>query len=66
MMFGGFLLFVLLIGLVAWLATSGRRDAGTPRFSGVHPAALDIVRERYARGEIDQDEYKRLIADLKS
>jgi len=68
MMFGGVLLFALLLGLVVWLATSGRRYYGTEsqRPLAAHSTALDIVRERYARGEIDQEEYKRLLADLKS
>jgi putative membrane protein len=29
-------------------------------------AAVDIVAERYARGEIDEDEYRRRLAELRS
>jgi len=57
------LLALLLVGIVAglrWLTGSaGQRAAGfgTDR-------ALDLLRERYARGEIDRDEFQRLRQDL--
>jgi putative membrane protein len=51
---------VVIIGLVAairWLARQGRE----PRRDD---AALDILRQRYARGEIDRDEYETKKRDL--
>ena len=66
MMFGGFLFVALLIGLVVWLANSGRRAPVYAGSAAPRSAALDIVRERYARGEIDREEYQRLQDDLRT
>lgn len=51
------LFFVGLAVLVAWLF------ANTSRSSGRDPA-LDILRERYARGEIDRDEFEQKRREL--
>lgn len=40
-------------------AGSGEKREGTP-----HQEALDILAERYARGEIDRDEYEKKKRDL--
>jgi len=59
----GFMLLVwavVIVGLVAairWLARQGRE----PRRED---AALDILRQRYARGEIDREEYETKKRDL--
>lgn len=66
MMFGGLFLLALFVGLVVWLAGSGRRYPAGPTTVTGHSTALDIVRERYARGEIDRDEFQRLLNDLKT
>jgi putative membrane protein len=53
------LLWVAVIGLVIWGAialtrrSSDRHDAGKP-------TALEIARERYARGEISQEEFDQI------
>ena len=47
--------FGALIAGVWWLAS---------RYRGRGPAALDILRERYARGEISQEEFERQRRDL--
>lgn len=61
MLFGSIwtlVLLALLIGLAVRIATTGswsqirRRDP------------VDIARERYARGEIDRDEFERIRHDL--
>ncbi len=64
-MFGGLMMVVfwgLVIGLIvlAVRGFSGRSDTTPP------PNALDILRERYAKGEIDEDEYERRKAKLES
>jgi putative membrane protein len=41
---------------IRWLVAQGRRDQ--------HDRALDILRERYARGEIDKQEFETKSRDL--
>lgn len=59
---GGFMLvfWVLLVILVVWLVTQGISRDGTTKTK----SALDILNERYARGEIDQDEYEKKKRDI--
>jgi putative membrane protein len=52
------LFIVGLVALVRWLAAGS-----SPRQAGKNTAA-DIVRERYARGEIDRQEYEQKMHDL--
>ncbi len=63
--FGGghmWLFWILVLIAVAWLvAIVARRAAGT---SGRGNSALEILEQRYARGEIDRDEYLRKRLDL--
>lgn len=65
--FGMIIWLLILIAVVAsivWLIRSisggGGREALPPR----RPAGLDILEERYARGEIDRDEYLQKKQDL--
>lgn len=68
LMFGGFgwILWLLLIGAVVWavLALTGTmgRSAGPQDRS---KSALAILEERYARGDIDREEFEQKKADLK-
>ena len=58
------MLAVLVLPLVGlyYLLDAGRGRKGGP---GTSPrSAVDAVRERYARGEIDRETYRRLIQDL--
>lgn len=48
---------VLVVGLVMGL--SGRGGGGRGR-----PSARELLKERYAKGEIDQEEYERKMKDL--
>lgn len=69
MMFGGLLFVLLLAALVIWLVGAGRQAGGYARdrdTAAGRPSPLDIVRERYARGEITREEYERLRDDLKT
>jgi putative membrane protein len=67
MMFGGgfmWIFWLLLIAGVAWLvatlvASRGRASNATAA------SATDIVKERYARGEIDRTEYEQKLQDLR-
>lgn len=61
MMFAGIWMLIfwgVIIAVAVWAI--GRFN---PR-PGVQDSALDIARQRYARGEISQEEFKRLITDL--
>jgi putative membrane protein len=68
MMMGfGFVWILIIIGIIAFLLgwrpdfssdhQIGRQDQGTP---------LEIIKERYARGEISQEEYQKMRTDLES
>lgn len=48
------------IALVRWLGTSSSRGSAY-RPEG---AALDILKERYARGEIDREQFQKMKSDL--
>ncbi len=61
---GGFmwLFWVLLIVVVVW-AVNAATDGGN-NSSEKQRSALDILRERYAKGEINQEEFKQKRSDL--
>ena len=52
---------VLLVVAVVWIAVIASR--GGPRPVGERPD--DVLKRRYALGEIDRDTYERMLADLK-
>jgi putative membrane protein len=56
------LFMVLIVVLVAWLIWSTTR--GWDRRTPPGRTALDVLDERYARGEIERDEYLRRREDL--
>ncbi|HEX5994692.1 MAG TPA: SHOCT domain-containing protein [Jiangellales bacterium] len=60
MMLGWFILALLVVGAV-WLATSYGRRSGV---DGVD-SARRILAERYARGELDTEEYHRRLDALR-
>ena len=56
-MFGGLLVLVGFVVLLVWAIGAVSRG-GSSRESE-RPTALDILRERYARGEITQQEFEQ-------
>ncbi|MGV8905670.1 MAG: SHOCT domain-containing protein [Acetobacterium sp.] len=64
MMFGIFLLFVLVIVGVYFMIHHFMKSNNN---EGSHPGdnALRTLNERYARGEINEEEYNRIKAELK-
>lgn len=55
------LLGVLIIGVIRWLRGGQHRDW---HFPGGEKSALDILKERYAKGEIDKAEFEEKKKDL--
>lgn len=58
--FGMILLWLVPIALVIWLSARLQSNRNTP----ATPTPLDILDARYARGEIEQEEYRSRRADL--
>ncbi len=73
MMFGGLMMLLFWGGLIALgflafraLTRSGGWQSGNANASTDQPGnnALAILKERYARGEIDKEQYERMRSDL--
>lgn len=63
----GIIFIILVVGLVVWLLTQGQLTGGchtTARTTVQNETPLEILRQRYARGEIDRDEYESRKRDL--
>ncbi len=57
----GGLISLVLLGLLLWLIVwAVRRSGERPKQND----AMNILRERYARGEISKDEFERMKKDL--
>jgi putative membrane protein len=56
------LIMVGLVSLIRWLIqnTSSKGHSGV----SVGPKAIDILKERYAKGEISQDEFETMKKDI--
>ncbi len=57
----GFLLLVGVVLIAVWLASRYRPPGGAV---GAAETPLDILKKRYARGEISQDEFERMKQEL--
>ena len=57
-------LLVLGVSAVVWLGRSLSRGGGYPPPIERHVSALDILEQRYAKGEIQRDEYLQKKGDL--
>ena len=51
------LLIVAGVALIKWLFASSKKEAGPPGGPGPPDRSLAILRERYAKGEIDQEQF---------
>ena len=60
------LLLVLLVVLIRWLLQSprDREQGGGSASGGTENRALEILKERYARGEIDREEFEQKKKDV--
>lgn len=62
MIFIWILIIVAIVALIAWLigqTSRGREDRG-----GESDRALEILQQRYAKGEIDREEFEQKRQDL--
>ncbi len=70
MMFGGFMMVVFWSGIILLIVFTVRRLGGGPSHgAGLPPSgkrALDILQERFARGEIDKAEFEERKQSLSS
>lgn len=66
MMGFGLIWVILLLAVAAYLMgwRPENLNLGGPREQRGEKAPLDILKERYARGEITKEEYERMRADL--
>jgi putative membrane protein len=56
----GWIVPLAVLGLIVWAIVTARRSSG----SGGGDKPLDILKERYARGEIDRETYESMRRDL--
>lgn len=65
---GGVMMLVFWVAVIALIVYGIRwfNDGGPGTGAGRRSDALDILRDRFARGEIDEDEFKRRKAALEA
>ncbi len=61
MMIFGVLVIIGMIFFIKWLASLSR---GHMSYEKPHDSALEILRQRYARGEINKEEFEQKKKDL--
>lgn len=59
----GWIIDLILLGLIIWLIVTVTTKSHPPQHTE-HNSALDILKERYARGEIGKEEYEEKKKDL--
>ncbi|MDD5366616.1 MAG: SHOCT domain-containing protein [Gallionellaceae bacterium] len=64
--YGGFGMILVWLLPLALLYVLFRMFSGKHRDAGGHKSALAILEERYARGEIERDDYLKRRADLQA
>ena len=58
-MLGGLLLMIGVIVLVVWAVTRVSRDGPSPAGDSSRPTPNEILRQRFARGEITEQEFEQ-------
>lgn len=63
-MFMGMIFLIVLIAAAIWWFTKGAGSKDHGRLTGETP--LDILKKRYAKGEITKDEFEKMKKDLEA
>jgi putative membrane protein len=58
-MFGGLLLMIGVVALVVWAVMTLSRGGQPPNRDWSRPTPTEILRERFARGEISEQEFEQ-------
>ena len=61
----GWLVMLVIVGLVVWVIVQAS-SGSSPRKHDPTASGQQILADRYARGEIDEDEYRRRSSELRS
>jgi len=61
-MMAGPLFWIIVIGLIVWAVVTRSRRTGVPPVPEESP--LDILKKRYARGEITREQFEQMKKDL--
>lgn len=66
MMIGGGFMMLVFCGLIIWLVIYAIRSLSPNEKLNHVDSAVDILRQRYAKGEISVEEYRERIKELKN
>lgn len=58
------LFWIVVLGLIVWLVVAAIRRPGGSQNSTWSGSALEVLKKRYARGEISKEEYEEKKKDL--
>jgi len=58
----GWLVAVPALAFISWATKKGIRDA----FEEEHSSPMEILKERYVKGDIDREEYEQKLKDILS
>jgi len=62
----GWIIGIFILLIILWLAFRTFRSGETNQTSSGQGTPLDILKERYAKGEIDKDEFEQRKKDLQN
>lgn len=57
-------LMVGLVFLIIWIVKQLSNNNSVRMLNNAGPSAVEIAKERYAKGEITREEFQKLVADL--
>lgn len=60
----GPLFWIVVIGLIVYAVVTRSRRSGGPGLPGQEETPLDILKKRYAKGEITREQFEQMKKDL--